>query len=76
MVSYGQYIYHIPRSVALPLQISASVSNHLMELPDLTASVSYEVVESGTREALTAVWKAWVEEAGGWTQGMARGELL
>lgn len=46
-----------------------------MELPDLTASVSYELVESGTRDALTAVWKAWVEEAGGLTREMMGGEI-
>jgi hypothetical protein len=47
-----------------PPQINLSVSTHMNDLPDLTDSIRYQVIESGTREDLTAAWKAWVEEAG------------
>ncbi len=46
------------------VQIAASVSSHMQELSDLTHSIKYEVVATPTREALTAAWKAWIEEAG------------
>jgi hypothetical protein len=41
-----------------------TVSNHLRDLPQLTHSVKYEVITAATRDALTAAWKAWVEETG------------
>jgi len=44
-------------------QVSASVSSHMQELPDLTKAVRFELVPSATREALTDAWKAWVQEA-------------
>jgi hypothetical protein len=44
-------------------QVNASVAAHMQSLPDLTAAVRFEVVEGGSKEALTATWKAWMEEA-------------
>jgi hypothetical protein len=34
------------------------------ELPDLTQSVKFCNVADTSREALVAVWKAWIQEAG------------
>jgi hypothetical protein len=50
-------------TLLIALQVSVSLSNHLQELPELTAAVKYEVVPSGAREDLTAAWKTWMEEA-------------
>jgi hypothetical protein len=36
----------------------------MQELPDLTHSVKYEVVETASKEALTAKWQEWVQQAG------------
>jgi hypothetical protein len=36
----------------------------MQELPDLTAAIKYEILDDGSREALTAAWKSWIEEAG------------
>lgn len=35
----------------------------MQALPDLTQAVRCEVIADGSREALTAAWKAWMEEA-------------
>lgn len=47
-------------------QIAVSVATHRQELPELTAAVKYDAVPEGTKEALTAAWKSWVEEASEW----------
>lgn len=49
--------------VGLTRKLAASISTHMQELPDLTFAVKVDVVPSGTREDLTAQWKAWIEEA-------------
>lgn len=36
----------------------------MQELPDLTASIKYYITDDASREALTAAWKSWIEEAG------------
>lgn len=46
----------------LLLQLNVTVSNHLRDLPQLTGSIKYEIVTDASREALTAAWKAWMEE--------------
>ncbi len=35
----------------------------MTELPELTHSVRYLAVADSSRDALVAVWKAWIEEA-------------
>lgn len=49
--------------IGLSRKVSASVSNHLQELPNETFAVKVHVVADATRENLTAAWKSWVEEA-------------
>jgi len=51
--------------VGLSRKVSASINNHLQELPELTAAVKYEIISSGARDELTGAWKSWVEEAVG-----------
>ena len=46
------------------VQVSTSVAAHMQDLPDLTHAIKYHIVEDTSREALTAAWKSWVEEAG------------
>lgn len=46
------------------MQIAVSVASHIQDLPELTDSVRYEVVENATREALTAKWQEWIQAAG------------
>lgn len=46
------------------MQIAVSVASHIQELGGLTHSVRYEVVESASREDLTAKWQEWVQAAG------------
>jgi hypothetical protein len=40
------------------------VAGHMQELPDLTASVKYDIIDDASRDGLTSGWKSWVEEAG------------
>lgn len=49
--------------IGLTRKLAGSISTHMQELPDLTFAVKVDVVPSGTREELTAQWKAWIEEA-------------
>ncbi|EFJ50384.1 CGFS type glutaredoxin 6 [Volvox carteri f. nagariensis] len=49
--------------IGLTRKVSASVAAHMQELPDLTASIKYDIVEDASREGLTSAWKSWVEEA-------------
>ncbi len=48
----------------MPEQIDASISNHMLELPDLTHAVKVLPVESASKEALVDAWKQWVEQSG------------
>lgn len=56
--STGQIQY-----IGLSRKVSSSVAGHMQALPDLTHSVRYEVIGDGGRDALTAVWKQWMEQA-------------
>lgn len=49
--------------IGLSRKVSTSVAAHMQDLPDLTHAVKYHIVEDSSREALTAAWKSWVEEA-------------
>ncbi|GBF96829.1 hypothetical protein Rsub_09685 [Raphidocelis subcapitata] len=49
--------------IGLTRKVSASVANHMQALPELTHSVRCEVIADGGRDALTAAWKAWMEQA-------------
>jgi hypothetical protein len=53
-----------PRLTIRCSQVNISVSTHMQDLPDLTHTIKYQVVESGLREELTGAWKKWIEEAG------------
>jgi hypothetical protein len=46
------------------MQIAVSVASHIQELGGLTHSLRYEVLESASREDLTAKWQEWVQAAG------------
>lgn len=48
--------------IGLSRKISVSVANHARDVPELVDGVKFEVVSSGSREALTAKWKEWIEE--------------
>lgn len=50
------------------LQISGSIALHMQQMPGLTSSVRFQVVEGGSREDLRAAWKAWMEQASECTQ--------
>jgi hypothetical protein len=52
-----------PPTPARDPQVNASVANHMQALPELTHSVRFEVVADGSRDALTAAWKMWMEQA-------------
>jgi hypothetical protein len=41
----------------------------MQALPELTHSVRCEVIADGSRDALTAAWKAWMEQASEWRVG-------
>ena len=48
-----------------PLQVSASIAAHMVELPDLTHAVKLQHMGVAvSRDSLMDAWKAWVEEAG------------
>jgi Grx4 family monothiol glutaredoxin len=49
--------------VGLSRRLAASVAGHSADLPDLAKGVRLAPVPAGTREALTAAWKLWVEQA-------------
>jgi Grx4 family monothiol glutaredoxin len=49
--------------VGLSRRLAASVAGHSADLPDLAKAVRLAAVPAGTREALTAAWKLWVEQA-------------
>jgi hypothetical protein len=59
-----------------PPQVNASVANHMQALPELTHSVRFEVIADGSRDALTAAWKAWMEQASEWRGRAARARGL
>lgn len=40
------------------------MANHLQDLPELTKAAKVVPVANPTKEALTAAWKEWVEQAG------------
>ncbi len=45
-------------------QVALSIANHMQDLPDLTKSAKVVTIPNPTKEALTAAWKEWVEQAG------------
>ncbi|GIL85279.1 hypothetical protein Vretimale_10753 [Volvox reticuliferus] len=61
--------------IGLSRKVSASVAAHMQELPDLTGSIKYDIIEDTTREGLTSAWKSWVEEALAETGSIPPGNL-
>ncbi len=53
------------------LQIAVSIASHIQDLPELTHTVRFELVDNPTKEALTAKWQEWIQEAGDESQSMA-----
>ncbi|KAK9917391.1 hypothetical protein WJX75_003849 [Coccomyxa subellipsoidea] len=80
----GVYAVYSPdgrlQYIGLSRKIAVSVASHIQELGGLTHSVRYEVVESASREDLTAKWQEWVQaavtESGEVPPGNAKGNTM
>ncbi|MCO5554477.1 hypothetical protein L7F22_008006 [Adiantum nelumboides] len=48
--------------IGLTRRLSASIQNHMHDLPDLCASIKFSVIDAPERAALLDAWKQWMEE--------------
>eukprot|EP00884_Botryococcus_braunii_P017146 jgi/Botrbrau1/4114/Bobra.152_3s0061.1 len=49
--------------VGLSRKVSASIAQHIQDLPEKTVAVKVGLVENPTKDNLTEAWRAWITEA-------------